>query len=82
MFDFSRLGDLPEIMAGGVRDIDSRLQSIEYHARLQTVLLAMIVCEQYRIGGGGNPGGYAADLQSVLATARDHVAAGARQDEP
>lgn len=39
MFDFGAIGNVVETLQNGIRDIDSRLESIETMTRLQTVIV-------------------------------------------
>lgn len=64
MLDFSGLGRSADQMAHAATDIVEKLGNIERLQRINNILLATIIAEEY-----GKETGYRADVQSVLLSA-------------
>lgn len=68
MFDFAKIGDIAGTLETGIRDMDSRLQSIENLMLTLIALTAIDVSERYRDNTG-----FPADVTGVIDLARSEA---------
>lgn len=69
MFDFAKIGDIAGTLETGIRDMDSRLQSVENLMLTLVMLQAMDMSERYRIETG-----HPADVTNLIDDARERAA--------